>query len=286
MGLWPMDTLLYLNPRDLKRCPYSLRPVRKDTLEYIQFREAIQRGGIDLPLLVRQNNEIVDGTYRWEIALELALPLVPCYIRSLTDFEVLVKQLTLNNNASQTEYARRLWRIMSYKPEMSLDELAHTITKSREWVFRALSLQRLVDKDSLYNGTLPVFAAVELAKLPPDHQKELKTLPGVLTAGDLADTIRLSVRKYLESLKDGRAARNLQTQLDLSPRYRTFTEVVSELKEPSAAVSLLHRRKANTALLGWQAALEWVLRVDADSIAKRRQQFERQSRKDRHPAKD
>ena len=281
-----MDTLTYLKPQDLKRCPYSLRAVRRDSLEYIQFREAIQRGGIDLPLLVRQGSEIVDGYYRWEIAQELGLPLIPCLIKSLTDFEVLVKQLTLNNNASTIEYTRRLWVIMRFSPEMTLDGLAHTVTKSREWVYHTLSLSRLVDKQAVYAGTLPVLAAYELAKLPSEYQKEINNLIGVLTAKDLVDTIRLSVRKYLESLKDGRAARNLKTQLDLSPRYRKFTEVVSELKEPSAAVSVLHRRKANTALLGWQAALEWVLKLDAETLNQRRLQYERLSRKDRPAAKD
>ena len=281
-----MDKLIHLSPRDLKRCPYSLRPVRRDSLEYIQFREAIQRGGIDLPLLVRQNNEIVDGYYRWEIAGELGLPTVPCLIKTLTDFEVLVKQLQLNNNASNTEYVRRLWRITQLEPNMTLDDLAHTVTKSREWVFNILSLSRLVNKEALFNGTLPVAAAAELAKLPGDYQKELNSLIGVLTTKDLTDTMRVSVRKYLESLKDGRAARNLNTQLDLSPRFRKFTEVVSELKEPSVAVSLLHRRKANTALLGWQAALEWVLSVDPDALVKRGLRYERKLRKDRPPAKE
>ena len=143
-----------------------------------------------------------------------------------------------------------------------------------------------MDKDAVYRGTLPVLAAYELVKLPGDYQKEINNLIGVLTAKDLADTIGVSVRKYLESLKDGRAARNLNTQLDLSPRYRKFTEVVSELKEPSAAVSMLHRRKANTALLGWLAALEWVLKVDPETVELRRQQYERLSRKDRPAAKD
>ncbi len=281
-----MDTLLNLKPGDLKRCPYSLRPVRRDSLEYIQFREAIQRGGIDLPLLLRQNNEIVDGYYRWEIAQELGLPHVPCLIKSLTDFEVLVKQLTLNNNASTVEYTRRLFMIMRFSPEMTLDGLAHTVTKSREWVWNALSLNRLVDKDAVYRGTLPILAAYEMAKLPADYQKELNKLVGVLTATELAATIGVSVRRYLESLKDGRAARNLKTQLDLSPRFRKFTEVVSELKEPSAAVSVLHRRKANTALLGWLAALEWVLKVDPETINLRRQQYEKLSRKDGASAKE
>ena len=276
-----MDTLTYIDPKQLKRCPYSLRPVRKDSLEYIQFREAILRGGIDLPLLIRQGSEIVDGYYRWEIALELGLEKVPCYVRNLTDFEVLVKQLTLNNNASHVEYLRRLWRIMGAKPDLTLDGLAHTITKSREWIYTTLSLERFVDKDSLYNGTVPILLAAEMAKLPRDYQNRIIPVVAPLTASEAVDTIRVSVRGYLESLKDGRAARNINSQLDLSPRFRKYSEVVSELKEPSAAVSLLHRCKANTALLGWLAALEWVLRVDPDSLEKRRQQYERLLRKDR-----
>src|SRR3989304_4717858 len=107
-----MGNLVYLDTASLKRCPYSLRPVRKDSLEYLQFYGAIQRDGIYHPLLVRQGFQVVDGNYQWEIAKDLRIPQVPCYVKEMSDFDVLVKQLVLNNNASREEYSRRLWRIM------------------------------------------------------------------------------------------------------------------------------------------------------------------------------
>lgn len=279
-----MGELEHIHPTKLRRCPYSLRPVRKESLEYIQFREYVQRRGeITVPLLVRQGAQVVDGNYRLEIALDLNLVSVPCFVSSMSDFEVLVEQVQLNLNATNGQYAARLWRIMEMKPELTLDGLAHLVTKSRDWLSVVLRLGRLVNKDSLYKGTVPILVGAELAKLPPDYQRQLNLLAYELTTADLVDMIKVSVRKYREALKDNRASRNLQNQVELTPRYRTFREVVNELKEPSAAVSVLHRSKATTALDGWLAAHEWILSVDAGSLDQRQRKLESLQRKaDRH----
>lgn len=274
-----MEDLRYIPTSELRRCPYSLRPVRKDSIEYLQHREAIQRGGIDLPLLVRQGFEVVDGQTRHEIALELKMAQVPCLVRSITDFEVLVKQVQVNTNASNGEYAARLWRIMQMEPEQTIDQLAHLVTRTREWIFEKLRLMGLVNKEVLFNGTLPVLVAAELAKLPKEYQIELNSLIGVLTTKDLVTTIWGTVQRYREQLKDKRFARNLQIQSDLSPRFRNFREVLSELNEPSAAISTLHRLNAKSALDGWLAAISWMLRVDPVSRKQRQQQFDRLARK-------
>jgi len=266
--------LIHVPPKDLKVSPFCLRPVKRDSAEYLQLRESIKKTGLDMPLLIRQRNEVVDGHSRREAAIDLRLESVGCILTTLSDFEVLVKQLQLND-VPKMVYAGRLWRIMQQRPEMTLDELSHTVMRTREWLCGVLNLGTLVDMESVQRGELPILVAAELAKLPEDYQKELISLNKVLTIRELVDMIRVSVRKYLESLKDTRALRNLRNVQEIRPRFRPIAEVRREVDNPSAAALVLNRLKAETAWQGWQACLRWVLSVDPASLDRRLASLER-----------
>ena len=263
------------SPDQLRPCYISLRPVSPASIDYYQLRESIRQHGILTPLLTRRGNEVVDGRRRHAIALELHLPSVPVHNRDMDDFEVLVCQLLVNPSLERDAYVARVWHILRRRPLWNLNELAHALQQKPEYLIDLLHL------DPTDCEELPALYCAELAKLTPEEKSEIVEIAGsgVLTRDEFLAIIRTAVRRGRQSLKDGRTRRNLENQQQILPQFRSFREVLNELKTPTAAASVLHRCGASTPLEGWQAAIKWLTKSDPATLEQRQSNLQRQQRK-------
>lgn len=262
---------------ELKRCPIQFRPVCRESLDYITLRDSIRKYGVLVALLVRPKKgsyEVVDGTHRYDIALLLRLSSLPCTVQEMTDEEVLTYQLMIQANRIEPttiEYARRLWRIINIDQSMSLNELASQIKKHPGWVQRKLNLVKLSPESQkhLTKGYFGVAIGGELCKLPHSKQDELLSLLESMPQKEFRELVVEQARHHRQGKKDRRVHQKTHY------KWRSFKEVVNELENPTVAASVLTNAEATTALDGWKAHAEWVLKRDLASVAEDLQQQEK-----------
>jgi len=251
-------------------------------MDYIILRDSIRDLGILQSILVRPLDgfQVVAGNHRHEIALDLKLPTVPCIIREMTDHDVLKLQVVENSNRIITqpiEYFRRLQTII-HNHEMTVEELAFSIHRHPDWVRKLLSLNYLsrTAKKFLDNGELSCKIGIELARLPTDEQDELLSLRGDLSPTEYIEMIREAVRaKRLGEQSNRVASKRLHPE-----SFRHFRKVKDEYVNKVEKGLILTRMNATTASEGWDAAFEWILQVDEESLARRAANAEQQQRKE------
>ena len=113
--LTPQLEQLWLAPSDLQA---ALRRLRKaDPAQVTRVKHAIETLGFCEPVLINRERRIIHGHARWQAAMELALPKIPCLVVDhLTAAEQRVLALALNRHAERGE-----WDFEALKPEF--DEL-------------------------------------------------------------------------------------------------------------------------------------------------------------------
>lgn len=264
--------LCNLHIRDLRRCPIQLRPVRKETLDYYMLRDSIRDVGILMPLLVRPIEEwyeVVAGNNRFECATDLRMEEVPCVVRNISDREVLRIQVMENSNRIQTnpvDYVRRLQKII-HSGDMSVEELAFAIHRHPDWVRNLLSLNCLSEewKDRLANREVSITAGVELAKLPIQDQDQFLQLSAGLPANEFLETVRACVRE----MRTQTAIERRSSDGTVGPIPRKWRTIIDEYLNNTNAATVLMRNNAETALDGWNSAVEWFLSMDEPTVAER-----------------
>ena len=122
--------------------------------------------------------EIIDGLYRYTSARDLRLDTIPCIIKhNVSDDAALAAQIQANAIRPETSpvaFAMQMKRMLTRRPEMKFDELAHMIHKSPGWVRQTLGLLRLGAKAKamLEHGEIPIQSAYMLAKIPSKLQAD------------------------------------------------------------------------------------------------------------------
>lgn len=257
----------------LRRCPIQLRTIRKETVDYYMLRDSIRDLGILQPILVRpaedEWHEVVAGTNRFECAKDLRHEEVPCVVRELSDREVRRIQVVENSNRIVTnpiDYVRRLQQIV-HDGDMSVEELAYSIHRHPDWVRRLLSLNFLSQECKLAVGEkrVSLTIGIELAKLPIQDQDELLGLSAELPANEFLELVRSRVREMRMQHFDKKRSRDAEVR----PILRKYGVVIDEYLNHTNAATVLMRADAETALDGWNAALEWFLCMDEHTVAER-----------------
>jgi len=265
--------------KELSLCPIQLRPVKQETLEYLELRNSIRQYGILQPILVRTGRanrgyEVILGFHRFTVAKGDRMNLVPCIVKELTDKEILTAQITENKlrvNTSNTDIARRLWRIIELEKSMTLPELASSLNKNVDWVRRMLMLIKLCpEAESLLNeNQLSLGLAMELAKLPYKDQLNLLSVTGGVPNGEAIELARQKARHFRQRSKDERVALKQQDTIEIAPIFRTRKEILTEMDCPTMMASVLESSKATTPIQIWRAALSYVTQLDPQTREKR-----------------
>lgn len=268
----------------LRQCKIQLRPVDKRTVEYRELKDSIKAHGLWQPILVRPASDalydVVDGLYRYNCCRELRHKTLPCFIRELSDREVLVVQIQTNAVRLETDpidFARQLWRVIKEEGEMTVGQMAHLIKKSPDWIRRMLKISRLCPEVStaVRRGQISISVAHEIAKVPTPTQKELLIQATVIPAGEFLPIIRRRVRSFKEAFKTGRMEDYYRSFIEPVPHLRKMKVLKAELKTPTEGAKLLVRMGTETPMDGWRLCLNWILHLDPDAITEQKERLAR-----------
>lgn len=253
-----------MNPKDIRRSPFQLRPVRKHTVAYLGLRKSIQQRGILQPILIRERDgyEIVDGAHRHECALDLNMEDVPVHIIDMTDEEVLEAQIIANEQRIETldaDLVKRLWKLAK---TMDHNMLANRLGKSRSWLRQVCQLERLTPytMQLLDKGKITFRQAVLLSRIPREHQEQCWGMD------------EPQLQHVVRTLKnEGR----LPTVVDVTPYYRPIRQVIEEADSPVYAGRIILNETDGNPVEVWKAALRWAIQMDSETYERRLKKFER-----------
>jgi len=277
----PMRTQQSIPITEIQRPKRALRPIRRDSAEYLELVESISKDGVLQPILVRPlesgGYEIVEGWHRYEASKEAGLDEIPCLIVELTDDEVLIFQLKCNSIRPKTqtfEYARRLKLLM--ERGLTMPELSRLIDKSPKWIKDQLHLNRLCEaaQAPYERGELKMTSALALANLPRDLQDKFLDDAISLPAPEFVERAKAALRDFkaylLRLQKEDR-------EFGVSvPTPRAINVLKREVLDSKNAKKVLKAVQAKTPLDGWQACLSWVFRLDPISVENRKSKFKEQ----------
>ncbi len=116
-----------------------------------ELAESIQEHGLIQPLVVRQKGqayEIVAGERRWRACRIAGMKTIPCIVRELTDEENMLVAMIENlqrEDLDPIEEAQGL-EVMMKTYQMTQEQAARSVSKSRPYVSNSLRLLRLPEK--------------------------------------------------------------------------------------------------------------------------------------------
>lgn len=217
-------------------CHWYLAPITRATFLYFFLASSVKSIGIAQPLLVRawspmtntlphgkvfndmhDHYEIVAGERRYRAAKLAGLAEVPCFIRELTNHQVLHIQLIENlqrDDLHPIEEAEGYERLMQEQDKdgnpYTADTIATEIGKSRSYVFQRRKLLDLCHeaREACYAGQIDPSTALLIARIPV-HKLQIEALAEVTRKmdNDYSSYVAkgekvLSYRKAREILQD------------------------------------------------------------------------------------
>ncbi len=187
----------------LKRIVRSESNPRKrfDEGKLLELAESIKNHGVLQPILVRPATnwkvtklgewlethpdsdesdipayELVAGERRWKAAALASLGEIPCFVRELTDRQVLEIQCVENlqrDDLNPIEEAAGYQQLTS-DYGYTVEDLAARLGRSKSYVYQRLRLAGLPDeaKDAVITGAIPPSTALLIARLPAPKDRE------------------------------------------------------------------------------------------------------------------
>lgn len=171
----------------------------KEKLE--ELARSIKTHGVIQPIVVRKQGshyEVVAGERRWRAARIAGLSEVPCIVRELTDEQNMLVAIIENvqrEDLNPIEEARGI-RAMIEDYELTQDEVAKAVSKSRPYITNALRMLKLPDAvlDMVSAGKLSAGHARAILSAKEEEQTEI---------AQHVETKRLSVREAEKLSKKG-----------------------------------------------------------------------------------
>lgn len=150
----------------------------KEKLE--ELARSIKTHGVIQPIVVRKQGshyEVVAGERRWRAARIAGLSEVPCIVRELTDEQNMLVAIIENvqrEDLNPIEEARGI-RAMIEDYELTQDEVAKAVSKSRPYITNALRMLKLPDAvlDMVSAGKLSAGHARAILSAKEEEQTEI-----------------------------------------------------------------------------------------------------------------
>lgn len=150
----------------------------KEKLE--ELARSIKTHGVIQPIVVRKQGshyEVVAGERRWRAARIAGLSEVPCIVRELTDEQNMLVAIIENvqrEDLNPIEEARGI-RAMIEDYELTQDEVAKALSKSRPYITNALRMLKLPDAvlDMVSAGKLSAGHARAILSAKEEEQTEI-----------------------------------------------------------------------------------------------------------------
>jgi ParB/RepB/Spo0J family partition protein len=264
-----------------------LRPVNRESVEYLELRDSIAHQGLLNSICVRpavrrpDYYEVVDGLYRYTVACELRLPALPCIVKqNITDEDVLALQIQANALRPETtaiEYARQIRRIKDaitkrQGRDATLADVSNAIHKNVDWIAAQLRLLGLRPdiQTAVERGEIPLGSAYMLAKLPRVQQGEFLQTAKTTPAREFAPVVARLLKQIQEAARQGKLHDYCK---DFEPvaHLRPLKDVLAEHREHGLGALAVVKAGSQTPLDGWYLALEWALNLDEESVRRQRE---------------
>ena len=178
-----------INIKDIKQNPYQPRKTF-DTEKMTELQESIEKNGLLQPIIVKKTLKgyyVVAGERRLRAFSNLNKETIPAIAKELTDDEMMIFSVLEN---LQREDLSALEEALSYKSlaeklNLTQDDLAKTLGKSRPYVANSLRLLKLPDEVKKY---------IEDDLLSAGHGR---TLLALTTKKQIIDTAKLVIKKAM-----------------------------------------------------------------------------------------
>ncbi len=255
-----------------------MRPVRRDSIEFLERRDSLRREGPLNSILVRPDPrhpgdyEVIDGNYRRVAGPEAGLEGLPAIIKfGLTDERALAMQLQANAVRMDTEpleYCRQLRRIEAACPGMTMAELGRIAGKSAGWIREQLGLL-VMSKDiqaKIDRGDIPIASARMLAKIPLRWRLNYVEAAMTLPIKEFTKIAAGVVKQFKECRHQGKLDDKYLPPWKPQAFLRGVVEVKEELEKPQQMGLILIAEDCKTLPDAVKATLQWVLNLDKKSV--------------------
>jgi len=279
------DTLLTLPIGLIDEPRFILRPVLRQSKEYLELRSSIEKHGQLQNALVRPKGdryETVFGNWRRTVCVELKRPLL-CISREMSDQEMLALQFDENAirfDTKPAEYANHLQRILETVPGMTTDKLAALVSKHPNWIKQVLQIQKLDKAVQLLvdRGEMPVMNGIMLAKIPKQWRNGQIDNACRMTVAEFKSLAAGIIKQYAECIRQGKLDARFLTDFKPIGYARSRAEVESEITDPQILPLLIVSENCKTPLEYALLGARWTYHLDRESVELQRRKAEREGR--------
>jgi len=291
--------LLHVPVKNITERQDSLRGFNPENDEYKMVRDSVERQGVITPISLvlafmpdgrtpktdgdsgAQIYILVDGLQRTSACRDLGIETIPAQVLQKSDADILSVQLMANANRVKTkpsEFTAHICRILAADPTLTKIELAANLCVSVSFIENRLSLGS-VDADVaklIDAGDIVLTNAYELAKLKPEEQPDYAQA----AMDDAPAIFKVNVQKRLKEIRDAkRAGRdpNAVPTFEAVPHMRNLGELKTAFDDGEMGMVedfVTEAGLADDGVGAGKAILKWVLRMDDESVAHYRAEWE------------
>jgi hypothetical protein len=114
--------------------------------------------------------------------------------------------------------------------------------------------------------------------MPHSLQAQYVDLASTLSVGDFKPIAQAASKRFREEAQRRFINDHRVNRPDPVPHLRKFLDIRREYEKPTVGGLVLHQCKAETPYDGWRACLAWILHLDADSLKRQEEMFEKRHR--------
>lgn len=271
---------------DIAQNPVALRNVDRQSEDFINLKNSIQKQGVLNAINIRpakegsdKKYELIDGLHRYMASLEAGVKEIPAQIISMDDAQVLQAQLIANVHTIKTkpvEFAKQIQRILSTNPTFTISQLATELSVSPTFISERLGLLKLdkkiaalVDEDKITLSN-----AYALAKLPPEEQANYLQQAQATKPNEFVPQVNARLKEIREAKRSGKSPK--KAGFEPTPKMRKRSDLVGLVEDDNKdfVKKLVAEYKPKTPTDGALLMLKWVLQLDQASVEAQKAKYE------------
>ncbi len=294
MAEQPQNRLEHIPVASIRENSEALRTtVEKDSVSYLELKNAIADAGLLLPIVVREERDengnvfypLVDGLQRFTAVSDLGWTTIPAHISTMEENEVLAAQIMANATRVETEpakYAAGMKRILQLSPTLTSEELGRRVGKSKQWVEGQLKLtkltagiQKLVDE-----GRLTVSNGISLATLPQDKQEEYLQAALSESPATFGPKITEVVKEIRAAARQGRVV-STEFKAQATPRKTSSVkQLLTEIEtgNPTTLTGMIQSQGITDPIKAGEYVIKWFFSLDEISVNQQKAKWEQEQR--------
>lgn len=287
----PMDDLRELQLDLLVEPWVLLRPVKRQTVAFMEMKDSIERNGFINSISARPSTrkpgkfEVIDGMWRLGCAIEIGLKTIPTIVKQgVTDDDVLALQIQANAIRPETtpcDFARQLKRLQTIHLGISLRGMSVLVAKHPGWISKQLDLLELTDAQQkmVDRGEICLQNAYTLAKIPIRFRKHHVDQAKVMTAKAFSAMAAGLIKQYTEAVRQGKMDAFYTEAFDPVAHLRSIQMIQEEVRKNIEGPLLMAAENCTTPTDGWNQALLWVMHLDRESVTMQERAVRARARK-------